>query len=60
MVDSWDMQWVTIRGASRVDSVRRDRVMRLAAGVGVLSVSDIADAARLSVSQTRRILREVS
>lgn len=57
---SWDMQWVCIRGASRVGTERRNRMMRTAAAVGVLSVSDIANAARLSLSQTRRILKEAN
>ena len=53
---SWDMQWSSIRAASRVTREGRDRTMREMHSYGVLSVSDIANAARLSVSQTRRIL----
>jgi hypothetical protein len=51
---AWDDRWSAIRAASRVNRTRRNAAMIRAKGW--LSVSDIADAARLSVSQTRRIL----
>lgn len=57
---AWDMHWVTVRSASRVSVERRNRMMRDAASLGILSVSDIANAARLSLSQTRRILKEAN
>lgn len=48
-----DDEWTTIRSESRVTNSRRNAAMRKSQW---LSVSEIAWAARLSVSQTRRIL----